>query len=136
MRERLFDAGRTLMMLPPAYGPKKYGSSWPDTVKEFWESYGLHSAEAPWPRATGFQIDRFDEAIMWPLLVEDILTRRVIGYRMITHPITRNQIWTWRRIARKAEIEWPYARTLFNDGVRIISNRLNKLGPLYDEKEI
>lgn len=82
IEDRLEEAALTLRRLPnPAgTGPKGYGSSWPEYVRETRHAYGYHAARMrviPNPR----EISRMDEAIGWLALIEAPDDRRLVWLR-------------------------------------------------------
>lgn len=73
---RLAEAADTLRRLP-AVGVQGYVSSWPPVVREFWEAFGWHDAEARPGPPTAKAIDRMDETLKWLRWLEADETRLV-----------------------------------------------------------
>lgn len=63
---RLEEAATTLKHLPdpPGSGPKGFGSSWPDYVRDPWHAYGYHAARARIVPSAA-EISRMEEALGW-----------------------------------------------------------------------
>jgi hypothetical protein len=82
IEDRLEEAALTLRRLPhpPGTGPKGYGNSWPEHVREARHAYGYHEARMRVvPNAR--EIGRMEEAIGWLLLVSDPDDRRILWMR-------------------------------------------------------
>lgn len=76
------EAARTLRRLPnpTGSGPRGYGSSWPDYVREAKHAYGYHEARmrvVPSAR----DISDMEEALGWLMLVSDPDDRRIVWMR-------------------------------------------------------
>nr|CRH06596.1 Conserved protein of unknown function [Candidatus Magnetococcus massalia] len=69
--QRLEEAASTLKRLPDkGLKPQGYGSSWPSILREYWESYGLQSANLKLGPPTPEAIDRMDETLEWFRMLE------------------------------------------------------------------
>ena len=66
VEERFEEAARTLRRLPdpPGSGPKGYGSSWPDYVRDARHAYGYHDTPMRVVPNAG-EIARMEECIEW-----------------------------------------------------------------------
>lgn len=76
---RIVEAGDTLRRLRvPGAWPAGHRSAWPDVVRDFWDVFGYHEAEAkpspPSPQAIG----RMDETMTWFAFIEAPLDRRIV----------------------------------------------------------
>lgn len=63
---RFEEAAVTLRRVPnpPGSGPRGYGSSWPDYVRDPWHAYGYHAATMRVIPSAG-EISRMEEALDW-----------------------------------------------------------------------
>lgn len=81
IEDRLEEAALTLRRLPvPGSGPRGFGSSWPEYVREAKHAYGYHAARmrvVPSAR----EITRMEEAIYWLRLIPKPDDRRIVWMR-------------------------------------------------------
>lgn len=82
IEDRLEEAAITLRRLPhpPGTGPRGYGSSWPEYIRDARHAYGYHKASMRIvPNAQ--EIARMDEAIGWLRLISDPDDRQIVWMR-------------------------------------------------------
>lgn len=97
IENRLEEAALTLRRLPIAGGPKGFGSSWPEYLREARHAYGYHEATMR-VRPNPEEISRMEEAIGWLRLISsgderrDAVARRVLWMRA--------EHYRWRQICR------------------------------------
>lgn len=84
--ERLEAAAMTLRRLPdpPGSGPRGYGGSWPEVVREARHAYGYSGMRVRIvPSAR--DIELMDEAIGWLEMLSDPIDRRIVWLRAEGH---------------------------------------------------
>lgn len=104
VEKRLEEAATTLRFLPDprASGPKGFGSSWPDYVRDPWHAYGYHAARARIVPSAA-EISRMEECLEWLALLppEDarIVWLRATGMRWGTlgRALKCSRSTLWRR---------------------------------------
>ena len=117
IEERFEEAARTLRRLPdpPGSGPKGYGSSWPEYIRDARHAYGWHNATVKIVPSAA-EIARMEECIEWLALVspEDarIIWMRAEGRR-------------WRQICIRAGVVRQTAWRRWVAALHTIANRLN-----------
>lgn len=114
----LEEAALTLRRLPhpPGTGPKGYGNSWPEHVREARHAYGYHEARMRVvPNAR--EIARMEEAIGWLLLVKDPDDRRILWMRAEGRP--------WKQIFSQLGVSRTTAWQRWVAGLATISKLLN-----------
>ncbi|HHH46061.1 MAG TPA: helix-turn-helix domain-containing protein [Thiotrichales bacterium] len=117
IEERFEEAARTLRRLPdpPGSGPKGYGSSWPEYIRDARHAYGWHDATVKIVPSAA-EIARMEECIEWLALVspEDarIIWMRAEGRR-------------WRQICIRAGVVRQTAWRRWVAALHTIANRLN-----------
>lgn len=86
IEDRLEEAAITLRRLPhpPGSGPKGFGNSWPEYVRDARHAYGYHEARVRVVPSSD-EIARMDEAIEWLRLVSDPDDRRILWMRAEGH---------------------------------------------------
>lgn len=108
VEDRLQEAASTFRRLPMKDGPKEFGSSWSEYVREAKHAYGYHKATMK-VRPSPEQISRMDEVIGWLRLIESkderrdafawrIFWMRTDGYRWIQigRRVGLSSLQTWR----------------------------------------
>ncbi len=117
IEERFEEAASTLRRLPdpPGSGPKGYGSSWPEYIRDARHAYGWHDATVKIVPSAA-EIARMEECIEWLALVspEDarIIWMRAEGRR-------------WRQICIRAGVVRQTAWRRWVAALHTIANRLN-----------
>lgn len=91
IEDRLEEAALTLRRLPAPQGsgPKGYGNSWPEFVRDARHAYGYHEARMRVIPNAG-EIARMEETIGWLLLISDPDDRRIVWMRA--------EGWRWKPI--------------------------------------
>ena len=82
IEDRMEDAARTLRRLPhpPGSGPRGFGSSWPEYVREARHAYGYHEARMR-VVPSAHDIEQMEEALAWLLFLSDPEDRLIIWMR-------------------------------------------------------
>lgn len=115
VKQRLEDAGRTLMMLPmPADGmPAGARAAWPDVQQRYWDIAGKADEGSLEERlaalalqrnattlgASSAAITRLDEVLEWLLAIERPHHRKAVMARMLIHPVSERPVNSWKQIA-------------------------------------
>lgn len=112
---RLEEAADTLRRLPPVK-VQGYFSTWPPIIRDFWEAFGWHDAEARLGPPTPAAIDRMDETMLWLRWLEPdelrLVWLRAEGVR-------------WKVIARRFGIDRSTAWRHWTYALIKIASRLN-----------
>jgi hypothetical protein len=84
IEDRLEEAALALRRLrhPSGSGPRGYGSSWPEYVREARHAHGYHKARIR-VVPSALEIQRMNEAIDWLRLIRDAGDRRIVGMRAV-----------------------------------------------------
>lgn len=106
IRAYIADACRTLAMLPIPKGgiPAENLAWWPETLREFHESYGREPPKHPRLRPSPEAIDRLNAVLPWIYSVADIRARKVLIARGLGAP--------WRKIGLRLGCSKDTARRL------------------------
>jgi len=119
IEDRLEEAALTLRRLPspPGSGPKGFGSSWPEVVRDTRHAYGYETARmrvVPSAR----DIARMEEVIAWLPLIADPVDRRIVWMRAENH--------RWRQICIIAGCVRSTAHRRWLASLLTLANHLNK----------
>lgn len=100
MVKRLEEAGATLLALPGSGHSPRLSQGGLDVVRSAIEAYGWSEAPVKPAVPSAHAITRMDEALTWLGLIpqDRYVLRRVVGARMLVHPLTDRHLFTWRRI--------------------------------------
>lgn len=115
VRDRLDDAGRTLVSLPMPRGerPQSVRSHWPETARQaedaFFALVGAddqikqdfsrdHNAVRPAPSARA--VARMEEVLNWLWYLSDERKRRLCLARALIHPISERRLVSYRKLGR------------------------------------
>ncbi len=104
--DRIEEAAQTLRRLP-SVRVRGYISTWPPTIRDFWEAFGWNAVEVrPGPPAPD-AIDRMDESLAWLHWLEPNEVRLVwlraegVRWKSISHRFGMDRSTAWRH--------WTYA---------------------------
>ena len=76
---QLLDAADTIRRLRvPGTWPAGHRSAWPDVIRDFWDVFGCHEAEARPSPPSPAAISRMDEVTTWLSFIEAPLDRRIV----------------------------------------------------------
>ena len=104
--DRLEEAAQTLRRLPPVK-VRGYISTWPPTIRDFWEAFGWNTVEVRLGPPAPDAIDRMDESLAWLHVLEADEVRLVwlraenVRWKTISHRFGINRSTAWRH--------WSYA---------------------------
>lgn len=120
-------AGETLLAIrskPP--GPAAYGSSMPDIVRDFRESYGWSNEQVRPATPSAADITRMEATYAWLSFIPQHrhVLRRIVGARSLIHPVTGRQVITWARLARLIGCDPRVVRSWHAQGIGIIVEAL------------
>jgi hypothetical protein len=120
---RLEDAGRVLLTLPVRGHSTHLRTGHPEVVHGAIEAYGWHTATPRPALPSAERISKMDEALSWISLipVTRVALRRVIGRRMLVHPLNDRHLYSWRKIGRELGISHHTAESWHGDGVGMIA---------------
>ena len=116
VEERLAEAASVLQRLPEKR-VQGYFSAWPEVVRNFWDTYGMHDPvlKRPWPSSAS--IDRMDEALVWLQWLEPmdakIVWSRALGER-------------WKATCSRAGLSRTAAWERWVMGLCVIALKLNR----------
>lgn len=121
IEDRLEEAALTLRRLPMKDGPKGFGSSWPEYVREAKHAYGYHEATMK-VRPNPEEISRMEEAIGWLRLIDSKDERRDADARRIVW--MRADGYRWIQICRRVGLSRSQAWRIGTAAVLTIEKRL------------
>jgi hypothetical protein len=126
---RLEDAGRVLLALPMRGHSTALRTGHPEVVHEAIEAYGWNDARGRPAAPSAAQITRMDEALAWLALIPNTRQelRRVVGRRMLIHPLNDRHLYSWRQIGREFGISHHTAESWHRQGIEAIGFRLRAL---------
>lgn len=141
VERRLYDAGKTLMMLQSSVGPAEPRSHWPEVMRTYWDMFAPASpgedrkaAEVrrneraedklkPRLVATSKAMTRLDEVLGWLWYLEPV-HRKIIFARMLINPLTDKHVFSWRQIQGATGIHRDMVKRRFKVGIDQIVKEL------------
>jgi Domain of unknown function (DUF6362) len=126
---RLEDAGRVLLALPMRGHSMGMRTGHPDVVHEAIEAYGWNAGRCRPAVPSARQITLMDEALVWLRLIPETrpALRRIVGRRMLVHPVNDKHLYSWRDIGRELGISHNTAEVWHRQGIDAIAFRLRAL---------
>lgn len=79
--------------------PRPPSAAWPIYALDPNVAYGYSSERLRPPSPTGRDIKFMDELLLWQNKINDVTTRRIVGTRLLVHPISNRYLFTWSKIA-------------------------------------
>jgi hypothetical protein len=121
IEDRFEEAAITLRRLPnpPGSGPKGFGNSWPEYVRDPRHAYGYHDATMK-VRPNAQEIARMEQAIDWLRLLSDPIDRHIVWMRADGH--------RWRAVCGRVGVSRATAHRRWCAAMLTIANLLNKHG--------
>ena len=119
VEDRFEEAALTLRRLPAGDGPRGYGSSWPEYVREQRHAYGYHETRlrvVPSAR----EIARMEEVLDWLKLIDAARDRRIVWMRAEGH--------RWRAVCREAGLSRSAAWRRWGAALVTVARRLSAPG--------
>ena len=112
---RLEEAARTMDLLP-AVNPGRIRSSWPEIIRDFWESYGWNDLKVRLGPPTPDAISRMDECMEWLRWLErdqmQLVWAKAVGFQ-------------WKQIIRRLGISRATAWRKWSSALSELAARLN-----------
>lgn len=99
--DRLDEAAQTLRRLPPVR-VRGYISTWPPTIRDFWEAFGWNAVEVRLGPPAPDAIDRMDESLAWLHVLDPNEVRLVwlraegVRWKSISHRFGMDRSTAWR----------------------------------------
>ncbi len=127
----LSGAGRTLCTLQvPGCRPAGYRSAMPEMIQEVHEAYGWTGLRVRPPIPSSRDIAKMDQVLSWVRLIpaDQYVKRRIVGARLLTHPVTERPLYGFRKIAALLGASHEAVRGWHAIGISIIVGHLNKPG--------
>ena len=123
---QLEAAGSTLLALPNSGHGTGMRTGGLDFVREAIEAYGWTDAPVRPARPAASAITRMDEALGWLSLLppREMSQRKIVGCRMLVHPVTGRHLYSWRRIGLMLAIEHKTAQSWHTAGIEAIVTAL------------
>ncbi|WP_457650861.1 DUF6362 family protein [Profundibacter sp.] len=117
IEDRFEEAARTLRRLPdpPGSGPKGYGSSWPEYIRDARHAYGYHDATMKIVPSAA-EIARMEECIGWLALVDPV-DAKIIWMRAECH--------RWRQVCIQVGLVRQTAWRRWVAALQTVKNRMN-----------
>ena len=116
VEDRFEEAALTLRRLPGGAGPRGYGSSWPEVLREQRHAYGYHETRLR-VVPTAREIARMEEVFDWLKLIDDPVDRRIVWMRAEGH--------RWRAVCREAGLSRSAAWRRWGAALVTVSKRLS-----------
>jgi hypothetical protein len=143
VRQRLEDAGRTLMSLPLPSGslPKDDRSRWPDVVRGYEDAFVAligasdevkqdfsmqHNRVRASPSARS--VGRMDEVLEWLWRFTDPRKRRLCLARALIHPVSGRHVVSYRKLGRMFGLHHETIRAWHDRALADIAGALTKAG--------
>ena len=125
---RLDEAGSTLLALPGSGFSSRLSSGSMDVVRNAIEAYGWTDMPIKPPVPSGRRIDAMDEALAWLRLIpqSSYVLRRIVGARMMVHPVTERHLFTWNRIAKSIGSDHKAVQRWHASGIDLIVAGLHR----------
>jgi len=146
VRQRLEDAGRTLVALPMPRGafPRDARSNWPDVVRGYEDAFAAligapdeikqdfsdaHNRVRVTPSALA--VGRMDEVLAWLWRIDDPRKRRLCLSRALIHPVSGRHMVSYRKLGRifglhHETVRAWHDRALADIAVRLTEARVSK----------
>lgn len=143
VRQRLEDAGRTLMSLPFPSGslPKDDRSRWPEVVRGYEDAFVAligasqevkqdfserYNQVRPSPSARA--VGRLDEVLEWLWRYSEPRKRRLCLARALIHPVSDRHVVSYRKLARMFGLHHETVRAWHDRAVAEIATALTAAG--------
>ena len=125
---RLEQAGATLLALPGSGFSPRMSAGGMDVVRNAIEAYGWTENPVRPSVPSARDITDMDEALTWLRLIPDdrYVLRRIVGARMLVHPITERHLFTWRRIGKVLGCSHEAVRIWHGQAIDIIIAELRR----------
>lgn len=97
----LEEAGKALLALPATHVfPGEFRTAWPEIVRVIREGDRAVDPVLRAPVPSARAIAQMQARLGWALrYVESAPKRRIVGARMLVHPLSERRLWTWSRLA-------------------------------------
>lgn len=117
-------AGSKLLSLPTR-SPLPQGPhvSWPLFAQDHHVAYGYTPERLRPARASDKEIDLMDEILIFPSLITDINTRRVVNARILVTPLGNRYLYSWARLAQLLHADRRTVSRLYAKGLEEISRK-------------
>ena len=124
---RLEEAGATLLALPGSGHSPRMSAGGVDVVRNAIEAYGWTDAPIRPPVPPAHRITEMDEALAWLQLIPDhqYVLRRIVGARMLVHPVTERHLFSWRRVGNAIRCDYKAVQRWHAQGIDLIVAGLN-----------
>ena len=125
---RLELAGATLLALPGSGFSPRMSAGGMDVVRNAIEAYGWTENPIKPSVPSARDITDMDEALTWLRLIPDdrYVLRRIVGARMLVHPITERHLFTWRRIGKVLNTDYRAVQRWHGEGITLIAAALRR----------
>ena len=119
---RLEEAGATLLSLPGSGYSPRMSAGGMDVVRSVIEAYGWTDNPIKPPVPSAHSITEMDEALAWLGLIpqDRYVLRRIVGARMLVHPVSERHLFTWRRIGKALSADYRAVQRWHGQGIDLI----------------
>lgn len=123
----LDEAGTTLLALPARGFSTRMSSGGIEFVREVIEAYGWTEEQVKPSVPSSHKIDEMDRALKWLSLIPNdrYVLRRIVGARMLIHPVTERRMFTWNRIATTIGSDHKAVQRWHAQGIDLIVSALH-----------
>ena len=73
-------------------------------------------------------IELMDEALVWPSLIPNLTTRRIVSARSMVHPVTDRPVFNWQRLSKALDADVRAIKRWHMEGLCVIGNKLLDMG--------
>jgi hypothetical protein len=125
---RLELAGATLLSLPGSGFSPRMSAGGMDVVRSAIEAYGWTENQLTPPVPSAHAITEMDEALRWLQMIPDsrYILRRIVGARMLVHPVTEKHLFTWRRIGKVLHADYRAIQRWHAEAISLIVSELHR----------
>jgi hypothetical protein len=119
---RLEEAGTTLLVIPGGgLGPRMSNGAL-DCVRAAVEAYGWTDAPVKPAARSSRQITEMDECLTWLQFIPNsrYVLRRIVGARMLVHPVSEKHLFSWRRVAAAIGADYKAVQRWHADAIDLI----------------
>lgn len=123
--EWLEDAAFTLAAMPA-------NGCWPGGMRSYWPDIVADRDDLDWPMESDVrppapskdEVSRMDLALSWLSMIEEREARVVVNLRLIVHPISGQNRYSWRKIGRKLGIKADTAKARYVASCVMIAKKI------------
>jgi Domain of unknown function (DUF6362) len=97
--------------------PKEPSCAWPEFKQDATQAYGYTNERLRPPQPTALDIELMDRILVFPSLIKDIDSRRIVNARALVTPLGNRYLYSWSKIAFMLHTNRQTVRRLHNKGL-------------------